>query len=151
VIFYHDYTVLEATFLSFFGKNISMDLECLANVLKKHREILFAYLYGSVARGHARKDSDIDVGIFLKRDFARDVFYEFKVAAEIERKCNLKNVEVVVLNNKPLRFLNQVLRYGRLMFCRDEKARIEFETYVTKAYIDFLPYYREYDRMRLRT
>jgi len=122
----------------------------MAKVLKNHREILFAYLFGSVARGHARRDSDIDVGIFLRKNFSRDVFYEFKIADEIERKCNLKNVEVVVLNNKPLRFLNQVLRYGRLIFCRDEKARIEFETHVTKAYIDFLPYYREYDRMRLR-
>jgi hypothetical protein len=42
------------------------------------------------------------------------------------------------------------LRYGKLIFSRDEKARVAFETHVTKAYIDFLPHYREYDRMRLR-
>jgi len=128
-----------------------MDLEKIARVLRKHEEILFAYLYGSVARGEAGEESDIDIGIFLNENFKPHGFYEIDLSREIEKKCNLKKVEVVILNKKPLRFLNQVLRYGKIIFSKDEKARIAFETYVTKAYIDFLPYYREYDRMRLKT
>jgi hypothetical protein len=127
-----------------------MELDRIARVLEKHSEILFAYLYGSVARGEAGTESDIDIGIFLQEDFKPGAFYEIEIANEIEKECNLRRVEVVVLNKKPLRFLNQVLRYGRLIFSRDERARVAFETHVTKAYIDFLPHYREYDRMRLR-
>ena len=115
-----------------------MELDRIARVLEKHSEILFAYLYGSVARGEAGTESDIDIGIFLREDFKPGAFYEIELADEIERGCNLRRVEVVVLNRKPLRFLNQVLRYGRLIFSRDEKARVAFETRVTKAYIDFL-------------
>ena len=57
---------------------------------------------------------------------------------------------MVILNNKPIRFLNQVLRYGKLIFSRDEKERVRFETYITKTYIDMKPYFLEYDRMRFK-
>ncbi len=126
-----------------------INLKEIAKILEKHEEILFAYLYGSIARGEANKKSDIDIGIFLKKDFKSDPFYEVKIAEEIENSLNLKNVEVIVLNGKPIRFLNQVLRYGKLIFSRDEKTRISFETYVTKSYIEFKKYYEEYDKMRL--
>ncbi len=118
--------------------------------LENHKEILFAYLYGSVARGDNSKRSDIDIGIFIDRNFKKHAFYEAEVAEEIEEYTGLKNVEVIVLNDKSLRFLNQVLRYGKLIFSRDEKERISFETDITKRYIDFKPYYEEYDMMRMK-
>lgn len=125
-------------------------MDSLKKVFENHKEILFAYLYGSVARGEAGKSSDVDIAIFIERNFKRHVFYEIEIAREIEEYTGLKDVEVVVLNDKSLRFLNQVLRYGKLIFSRDEKARILFEMDVTKRYIDFKPYYEEYDAMRLK-
>ncbi len=120
----------------------------IEKALREHSEILFAYLYGSVARGENRKGSDIDIGIYVKNDLGKKYDYASKIALEIEKKTGLKNVEIVALNDKSLRFLNQVLRYGKIIFSTDEKERIQFETTVTKEYIDFKPYYEEYDRMR---
>lgn len=122
----------------------------IKKVIERHEEIIFAYLYGSLAKGEKRKKSDIDIGIFLKEGFKRDVFYECQIALEIEKETKLKNVEVVVLNERPLRFLNQVLRYGKLISSKDEKRRVEFETFITKRYIDFRPYYDEYDKLRMK-
>jgi predicted nucleotidyltransferase len=125
-------------------------LQKVEKVLEKHGEIIFAYLYGSLAKGEGRRSSDIDIGVFLKKDFKKDVFYEAQLALEIEKEAKLEGVEVVVLNGKSLRFLNQVLRYGKLITSRNEKERIKFETFVTKSYIDFKPYYEEYDRLRAK-
>ena len=124
------------------------NLKMIEKALREHSEILFAYLYGSVARGENRKGSDIDIGIYVKNDLGKKYDYASKIALEIEKKTGLKNVEIVALNDKSLRFLNQVLRYGKIIFSTDEKERIQFETTVTKEYIDFKPYYEEYDRMR---
>jgi len=124
--------------------------ETLKKIFDKHEEILFAYLFGSMARGEAGKDSDVDIGIYIDEKKNIKPFYEIELAEEIERETNLKGVEIVILNGKSLRFLNQVLRYGKLIFSRDEKARILFETTVTKKYIDFKPYFEEYDKMRLK-
>jgi predicted nucleotidyltransferase len=127
-----------------------MRMEKIRNILREHKEILFAYLYGSFARDEQKRESDVDIGVFLKDNFQKGTFYEVELGLEIERKAKIKNVEVVVLNDKPLRFLNQVLRYGKLIVSSDEKERIRFETFVTKSYIDFKPYYKEYDEMRAR-
>lgn len=122
----------------------------IKKVLTSRKEIVIAYLYGSFAKGKTSKASDIDIGILLKKSFRKDVFYEGELALEIEKKTKLKNIEVVVLNNKPVRFLNQVLRYGKLILSKDEKYRINFETFVTKSYIDFKPHYKLYDDLRLK-
>jgi len=120
----------------------------IANVLNVHKEIILAYLFGSVARREAGKHSDVDIGILLAYNFRPDRFYEVKLAEEIEEKTGIKNVEVTILNDKKLSFLNQVLRYGKILFSRDEMARIKFETTITKKYIDLTPYFEEYNRMR---
>ena len=120
----------------------------IANVLADHSEIVLAYLFGSIARGEAGKHSDVDIGILLAYNFRPDRFYEVKLAEEIEEKTGIKNVEVTILNDKKLSFLNQVLRYGKILFSRDEMARIKFETTITKKYIDLKPYFEEYNRMR---
>lgn len=125
-------------------------MEKISKVLKRHKNILFAYIYGSFARGEQRRDSDVDIGVFLKENTKRGKFYEVELSLEIERDAGMKNVEAVILNGKPLRFLNQVLRYGKLIFSNNERERVKFVTFITKSYIDFKPYYKEYDEMRER-
>ena len=86
----------------------------------------------------------------MREGFQEGTFYEVELSLEIEREARVKNIEVIILNDKPLRFLNQVLRYGKLILSKNERERIKFETFVTKSYIDFKPYYKEYDEMRAR-
>jgi len=54
--------------------------EQIREVLKKHKEILVAYLYGSTVKGYEGKESDIDVGLLLKEDFKADALYSAHVA-----------------------------------------------------------------------
>ncbi len=126
-------------------------IESLKSVISEHEEVIAAYLYGSAAQGIMREDSDIDVGILLADDAAPDYRYGVRMAGEIQsRLCIARDVDLRVLNRRPVRFLNQVLRYGKLVFVRDEKKRVEFETDVLKEYLDFKPFLREYDRERRR-
>lgn len=126
-------------------------VEALKSVISEHEEVIAAYLYGSAAQGIMREDSDIDVGVLLADDAAPDYRYEVRMSGEIQSRCHLaREVDLRVLNRRPIRFLNQVLRYGKLVFVRDEKKRVEFETGVLKEYLDFKPFLREYDRERRR-
>ena len=126
-------------------------IESLKSVISEHEEVIAAYLYGSAAQGIMRADSDIDVGILLADDATPDYRYGVRMAGEIQSRCRLgREVDLRVLNRRPVRFLNQVLRYGILVFVRDEKKRVEFETGVLKEYLDFKPFLMEYDRERRR-
>ena len=124
-------------------------IEMLNSVIREHGEVIAAYLYGSAVREDLRADSDIDIGILLADDAVPDHFYAIRMAREIRSRSRLaREVDVRILNRRPIRFLNQVLRYGELVFVRDERKRVEFETGVIKEYLDFKPFLREYDRKR---
>lgn len=56
-----------------------MEIEKIKKVLERHREIIFSYLFGSFAKGLKGKESDIDIGIFLKKNFKKVFFMNHKL------------------------------------------------------------------------
>ncbi|MEX2722367.1 MAG: nucleotidyltransferase domain-containing protein [Candidatus Freyarchaeota archaeon] len=127
-----------------------MDISSIiAEVLAAHEEIVTAYIYGSIVKGYADEASDIDVGLVLRKGFEPDPLYPARLANELEKKLNLKHeVDVRVLNGQSTRFVYQVIKEGKVVFCRNEEERVEFETSITESYLDFKPIYEEYDRIR---
>ncbi|NMG82598.1 MAG: hypothetical protein GIS02_00100 [Methanosarcinales archaeon] len=126
-------------------------IEMLKSVIREHGEVIAAYLYGSAVQGNMRADSDIDIGILLMDDAVPDYLYTIRMAREIRSRCHLdREVDVRILNRRSIRFLHQVLRYGEIVFVRDERKKVEFETSVIKEYLDFKPFLMEYDRTRRR-
>jgi len=68
---------------------------------------------------------------------------------KIEQNLSEKRwVDVRLLNSSTLRFISQVLRYGKLLHSRDERKRIEFETSSLARYYDFKPHLEMYDAAR---
>jgi len=123
--------------------------EGIEGVLKGHKEILVAYLYGSTVKGYERRGSDIDVGLLLKEDFEAEALYPARIAGEIKEKCGLnQEVDVRILNKRPYRFLHQVIKMGEVILCADERERVRFEISVMDGYIDFKPFYEQYDEKR---
>lgn len=59
-----------------------------------------------------------------------------------------QELDVRILNDQSLRLVYQVLKEGKVVFCRDNEERVAFETIITKRYLDFKPLYEEYDRIR---
>ena len=85
------------------------------------------YLFGSVARDEAGRESDIDVAILLADPPAR-TFDAQPYALEGELETYLGGpVDLVALNQAPVDLRVRVLRDGRLVFDRDRSARIAFE------------------------
>lgn len=123
-------------------------LKKMQTAFSNHDEIVAAYLFGSYAEGYARSDSDIDIGLLLSDNSNVGAMYPVHIAGELEDAANTKReIDVRILNNGTLRFLHQVLK-GKLLFCRDDKKRIDFETSTIDSYLDFKPFLDDYDRMR---
>ncbi len=76
-------------------------------------------------------------------------YFESDMALKIEDKLGIKTpLDMRVLNRAGLRFANQILKYGRLIFSRDERKRVNFETISISNYLDFMPFLHEYEKMR---
>ncbi len=122
-----------------------MIIDKVVEVLRRDRRILFAYLFGSFVRNREYA-KDIDIAVYVKGKIP--LRYEQKLALEIEKNVK-KPVDVIVLNDKPLLIIMEVLRTGKLIFSRDEKARVNFETHMLPIIFDFNELMKEYDRRRL--
>ena len=126
-------------------------VENIIKVLSEESDILFAFLFGSYAKGTQDEKSDIDIAVYLKDEgiLERVPLYPSKLAIKIERALDKKKtVDVRILNGSTLRFRSQVLRFGKLLHSKDEKKRIEFETSSLLQYYDFKPHLEKYDAAR---
>jgi len=125
-----------------------------AAIEKKLREVLTAqadaegiaaaWLFGSVARGTARPDSDVDVGVLFRNTppltFAG---LGLDLEGDLESALGLP-VQLVVLNRAPVDLIVRVLRDGKLLVDLDRSRRIQFEVDSRNEFWDLEPYLRLY-------
>jgi predicted nucleotidyltransferase len=119
-------------------------LSKIRKILKKEKQIAFAYLFGSYLK-NPEYSNDIDIAIFVKNK--PKLGYELELSLKIEKEIK-KSVEIIVLNDKPLLIISEVLRNGKLIFSRDEKSRVKFETENLSNILSFNELMKEFDRMR---
>jgi predicted nucleotidyltransferase len=111
----------------------------IARIIERHEAIAAAWLIGSVARGDARPESDLDVAILLRPGAAEDQDDLLRLSIDLERFSPSGRVDVVVLGPQGPVFRHRVLREGRLLVDRDAAARHELEERTIVEYLDWKP------------
>jgi predicted nucleotidyltransferase len=115
-----------------------------------HADIVCVYVYGSVARGEARGESDVDVAVLYAQEPQPTLDgLGLELGYTLEQLLG-RPVDLVVLNRAPLDLIHRVLRDGVLIYDGDPSARIRFEVQARNAYFDLLPYLRQYRRSTQR-
>lgn len=122
------------------GITSNTDVDVIAEnsrvVLDEDGAVLFAYLFGSPARGTAGPLSDIDIAVYLKdgTDFVEE---KLNLLDQLIDKLGTDRIDLVVLNTAPLPLQARVLRCNRLLVDRAPFARHAFESLVLRKYFDF--------------
>ena len=126
--------------------DIRKKLHEIAPGIFEETPVLFAYLFGSYAKGLSHPFSDLDIGIYVENPDRRAcLLLELSVALRIDEDLDhIVQSEVRVLNHLPLVVKGRILGDGELIYSRCEDKRIEYETQVRKAYFDFLPVIHQY-------
>ena len=113
------------------------------NVLASAPSVAAAWIFGSMARGDVRDDSDLDVAILL-RDPTSTAASEseelLQLAAMLEKAAG-RAVDVVVLGLMDPIIAHRVLSEGTLVFDEDPDRRIDFTSDVLSRYLDWAPLY----------
>lgn len=86
-----------------------MTIETVAAALKQHPEITLAYVFGSVAKGRARPDSDVDVAVLADTPLGAD--QHIKLVCDIAAATG-RPVDLVDLSRVGEPLLGQILKYG---------------------------------------
>lgn len=117
-------------------------LAALCEYLAAQPDVVAAYVFGSVAQGRARPQSDVDIAVLLAADLDEETRFDrrLRIGWEVERIIG-RQTDLVVLDDAPPLLQHQVLKHGRLIFERDRAARVEFEVRAGKIYADLKPMY----------
>ena len=129
-------------------KNISN----IAKDLFGDTQVLFAYLYGSYATDQTHPFSDVDIAIYVPPLLSRKerLDLEMTLALELDKKLDHgPESDVRIVNFLPLAVAGEVITEGILIYCRDDEARIDYETMIRCAYFDFIPFLRSYQHTYL--
>ncbi len=108
----------------------------LAVIFHKTEGVEFAYLFGSFARGNEFSFSDIDIAVYLsKKPSLAD---ELKLYSIICRELKHNNLDLLILNDtNNIILLDDIVRYGKVVYDRSPSLRESFELRVLHNAIDF--------------
>lgn len=99
------------------------------------------YLYGSFAKGDAIESSDIDIGVHLDPSFKPDLHYMGGILLEIEALAKGRKVDAFVINNMSPLFRFNAIYSNKVLYCKDQEKRIDFELKTRRDYEDYLPFF----------
>jgi uncharacterized protein len=105
----------------------------------KKESVVLCYLFGSFARGEEHKESDIDIAVMFDKKVEKENFLkkEGRLISLFSgffpgREINVVNLEIA----SPLLRQNVILE-GRLIYARNEDARILFQMDALRKYEEF--------------
>ena len=112
-----------------------------------------AYLFGSHARGAPHRESDVDVGVVLRRDVYPDARIRFEVrlrlAGELGARVAPRTVDLVVLDDVPPLLGRHVITEGVRIYCADPASDHAFVRDVQLRAADLAPFLRRTARVKL--
>jgi predicted nucleotidyltransferase len=116
-------------------------INTISSHLNQHNEIYAAYLFGSFVTSESF--ADIDLGV-LTRPRPENIFeYEIELERYIEKRSKYE-MDVRVLNKAPISFVQDVIRYGKVIVDSKPNRRAEFESYTLRKYFDFARFRQRY-------
>jgi predicted nucleotidyltransferase len=118
-----------------------VDVEGLAKFFAQQPDVVVAYLFGSVAKGTARAQSDVDVAVLLDERLEPQQCSERYLAllgGELDRFAD-RPLDVRVLDGATPLFCSQVVKHGLLIYERTRAERIAFEVFTMANYADTKP------------
>jgi len=116
------------------------EIKHIQDVLAKDTRILFAYLFGSRAKGMAGERSDWDIAVYTADKAGQPVptALPFYIEAEIAALPATGDVQVTILNGLESPLLGfEIINNGVLLIDKEEEKRIEFEARVLGQYHDW--------------
>ena len=104
------------------------------------------YIFGSVASGRARPNSDIDVAVLVDASIpSRNLLkYRLGLISDFGSALGRTDVDVVVMNEAPPALAQNIIGKGKLVFERSRSARVAFQVRALNVFMDTEPMRRTY-------
>ena len=113
---------------------------------KDRGEMTAFYLFGSYANGMQTTLSDVDLAVLLDKAVGPEQYLteRLRLMGELSVILGTDKLELVILNDVPPNLAYRVIKYGELLYVRDEAASqlIDFKVRTMDRYFDYQPVQR---------
>jgi predicted nucleotidyltransferase len=105
-------------------------------VMERCPRVMFAYLFGSLARKTSSPLSDVDIAVYLEdsSDLSRE---KLELIGYLMGELGTDEIDVIVLNRAPLSLMARILEKNEILIDRKPFRRQAFESLVLRQYFDF--------------
>jgi predicted nucleotidyltransferase len=117
-------------------ENILFLLREAETYLQSSRDVLFAYLFGSLAKGKIAPLSDVDIAIYCSEEIGL-VVRKLEILGELTRLLQTDEIDLVVLNSAPITLRMKILENKKVIVDNDPFLRHRYESLVMREYFDF--------------
>jgi hypothetical protein len=117
-------------------KNIEDMLPKAETYLRSRPDIIFAYLFGGLARGKPLPLSDVDIAVYL-RETVDSFEKKLEILGKLTDLLETDEIDLVMLNEAPLTLRMKVLENKRIIVDNDPFLRHEYESLTMREYFDF--------------
>lgn len=99
-------------------------------------DVVFAYLFGSLAKGEPKPLSDVDIAVYLKED--SDVIEtKMTLLGDLMDCLQTDEIDLVILNTAPLSLQMNAIGNKRIIVDKAPFVRHKFESLAMRKYLDF--------------
>jgi predicted nucleotidyltransferase len=116
--------------------------------------IVSIYLFGSFAEGRSHRESDVDLGVALRREShptaARRFDRRLQLAGRLSAAFDGRPADIVILNDAPPHLARRIVTRGRRLFCADERADRALVRDVQLRAADLDPFLRRMREIKLK-
>ena len=110
----------------------------LRHVFSANPRVVFAFLFGSLARGEETHLSDLDVAVYVAEPGTFSFYDKLELHGDCCRVLQRNDLDLIVLNQaKNIILLDEVMRDGMLIYSIDDDAVDNFQVKIIHQAIDF--------------
>jgi predicted nucleotidyltransferase len=115
-------------------KNIHKQIGLLPEFFLRNPNIVFAYLFGGLARDKKGCLTDVDLAIYVRNLETLNFLSLFRKISQI---LGTDEIDLVVLNSAPISLAGRVLRNKKLLSDKDPFLRHQYESRILREFFDF--------------
>ena len=111
----------------------------LIEQIKKDRDVVALYAFGSLVAGELKPLSDLDFGVLVSGKLGKQKRFDkhLELIGVFSKVLKTDEVDLVMMNDAPMRFSHNIIRSGKLLHCASRTKLADFIEKTVKLYLDF--------------
>lgn len=116
--------------------NILLNIPMAKDVLEQDSNVVFAYMFGGLARGKVKPLSDVDIAVYLN-SIENLPQYKLDLFDRLTNALGTCEVDLVVLNKASISLVGRILAGKQVIVDKEPYRRHIYESVTLREFFDF--------------